>query len=439
MRVMLIHPGVPEYGGRENFRAHYPPLGLACVAAPLVHAGHEVIVLDCAAERLSDEDVVRRVTDYRADVVGLRCQFINYPLGLAIAAAIKAELPGVAVVFGGPHMGLVAEQGLRDHPYIDAMVHGEGEHALLEYVRALDAGSAPVGIAGLVWRDRDGRVVHNGRREVRNGPMEFSPPAFEVLPMHLYRLANFFSLEGHRGCPMKCTFCALPQVQTRRVRYKRPAALVDEMETLVQDYGINRFDLIEVNFTIKKSWAHEVCDLIIERQLPVQWICRSYPELVDPPVLEKLKAAGCYRINYGIESGSAEILRNYRKVTTVQQGLDAIRWSKDAGLTVYVDYLIGGPGETDATVEDTITFHQAARPHFADVSMVVPFPMTPLYDSPEEFGVRVVDDRWFEDLEQTSKFPFVRAMELQHLQKGELERLWLHAVKQIMFAKEAVS
>ncbi|MEV8562493.1 radical SAM protein [Streptomyces sp. NPDC051917] len=438
MRVMLIHPGVPEYGGRENFRAHYPPLGLACVAAPLVRTGHEVIVVDCAAERLSDQDVVRRVADYGADVVGFRCQFINYPLGLHIAKEIKKAHPEVAVIFGGPHMGLVAEQGLRDHPYIDAMVHGEGEHALLEYVQALPSGNLD-SIKGLAWRKQDGTVVHNGRREVRNGPMDFPQPAFEVLPMHLYRLANFFSLEGHRGCPMKCTFCALPQVQTRRVRYKKPEALVAEMETLVQDYGINRFDFIEVNFTIKKSWAHEVCDLIIERRLPVQWICRSYPELVDPAVLHKLKAAGCYRINYGIESGSAEVLRNYRKVTTVRQGLDAIRWSKDAGLTVYVDYLIGGPGETSATVEETIDFHHAAQPHFADVSMVVPFPMTPIYDSPEEFGVRVTDDRWFEDLEQTSKFPFVRAMELKHLQKGELERLWLHAVRNIMFDEEAMT
>ena len=438
MRVMLIHPGVPEYGGRENFRAHYPPLGLACVASPLLRAGHEVMILDCAAERLSDEDVVRRVRDFKADVVGLRCQFINYPLGLRVAAAIKRDNGGVLTIFGGPHMGLVAEQGLRDHPYIDAMAHGEGENTLLEYVAAQPGGDLGH-IDGLVWRDGDGRVIRNRPREVRTGPMQFPPPAFEVLPMHLYRLANFFSLEGHRGCPMKCTFCALPRVQTRRVRYKRPEALVDEMQTLVEEYGINRFDFIEVNFTIKKSWAHEVCDLIIERELPVQWICRSYPELVDPPVLHKLKAAGCYRINYGIESGSADILRNYRKVTTVNQGLDAIRWSKDAGLTVYVDYLIGGPGENARTVEETIDFHNQAKPHFADVSLVVPFPLTPIYDSPAEFGVRILDDRWFEDLEQTSKFPFVRAMELEHLQKGELERLWLHAVKEIMYAEGAPS
>jgi anaerobic magnesium-protoporphyrin IX monomethyl ester cyclase len=432
MRILLLHPGVPAYGGKEDFRTFYPPLGLACIASPLLEAGHEVQILDTSVEMLSQDDVIRRALAFEADIVGMRCQFINYPLGLAQAKAIREVLPDTRIIFGGPHMGLVAEQALSDHPYLDAIVHGEGEHALLEYVDALRSGTDLGTVGGLIWRNEAGVPVRNAPRLVVKGDMDFPPPAFDLLPMHLYRVMNFFALEGHRGCPNKCTFCSLPTVQTRRVRYKKPERLVAEIERLVYEFGINRFEMLEVNFTILKRWAHEVCNLILEKQLPVQWICRSYPELVDKPTLQLMKQAGCYKIYYGIESGSAEILKNYKKVTKVQQGKDAIRMTKEVGIQVYCDFLVGGPGETEETVEETIRFVEETQPDYSDVSLIVPFPGTPMYDQAEELGIRIFDKKWYEDPGTVSQFPYVRTMELTHLPIKQLERLWVHAVTRIV-------
>src|SRR5256885_12684326 len=103
MRVLLIHPGIPQYGGLEPYRAFYPPIGLACIASPLLEAGHEVRILDTSIEGLDTAAVVAKAEEFRPDVVGFRCQFINYPLGLATAESIKAKLPTTRVVFGGPH------------------------------------------------------------------------------------------------------------------------------------------------------------------------------------------------------------------------------------------------------------------------------------------------------------------------------------------------
>jgi radical SAM superfamily enzyme YgiQ (UPF0313 family) len=413
----------------EPYRTFYPPIGLACIAAPLRLAGHDVRIIDTSIEELDAAAVTGRIREFRPDVVGLRCQFINYPLGLETARAVKAAVPGVRVVFGGPHMGLVAEQAIRDHECVDAVVHGEGEITMLEYVTALEQDRAPRDVAGLAWRDPEtGLPVRNPDREIKRGFLDYPPPAIELLPMHLFRVMNFFTLEGHRGCPMRCTFCSLPRVQTHRVRYKRPAALVDEMERLVYEFGINRFELIEVNFTIHKGWAHEVCDLIVARRLPVQWICRSYPELVDRPVLEALRAAGCYRIYFGIESGSAEILKNYGKITTVEQGRTAIALGKAAGLQVYCDFMVGGPGETAATVDETVRFVEETRPDYSDISVLVPFPGTAIYDNAAEHGVTISDPLWYENPETVSQFPYVRVIELDTMPRAELERQWVSAV-----------
>jgi radical SAM superfamily enzyme YgiQ (UPF0313 family) len=430
MRILLVHPGVPAYGGKEAFRTFYPPLGLACVAAPLIAAGHEVRILDCAIEGLDTTAVAQQARQWRPDLLGLRCQFINYPLGLATAQAVRAAVPTVRTVFGGPHMGLVAEQAITDHA-VDAVVHGEGEQTLLEYVTALAEG-LPLGqVKGLIWRDPAGGAVRNAAREIKTGYLDYRQPAFDLLPMHLFRTLNFFSLEGHRGCPMRCTFCSLPAVQTHRVRYKKPRALVDEMERLLLDFGINRFELIEVNFTIHKGWTREVCTDIIERRLPLQWICRSYPELVDQPTLEIMRDAGCYRIYYGIESGSPQILSNYKKLTTVERAAEAIRMTKSAGIQVYCDFLVGGPGETAETVEQTVRFIHKAQPDYADISLLVPFPGTPIYEHAEDYGVRIFDRRWYEDPDAVAQFPYVRVMELDTMPLKELEKLWVHAVTSI--------
>jgi anaerobic magnesium-protoporphyrin IX monomethyl ester cyclase len=432
MRVMLIHPGVPAYGGKEAYRTFYPPIGLACIAAPLLEAGHEVAIMDTSIEGIDRQAMLSRVADYKPDLVGLRCQFINYPLGLDHAAAIKQALPSTRIVFGGPHMGLVGEQAINDHDFIDTVIHGEGEEPLLEYVTALEDGSELRSVGNLVWRDEHtGQAVRNAAREVKRGDLLYPPPAYHLLPMHLFRFTNFFTLEGHRGCPMRCTFCSLPQVQTHRVRYKPPMALVDEMTSLVYDYGINRFEFIEVNFTIHKGWAMEVCDLIRQRRLPVHWICRSYPELVDRPTLAAIRDAGCYRIYFGIESGSAKILRNYRKITTVEQGRAAIALVKDLGMEMYCDFMLGGPGETRETAEETLRFIEETQPTYSDISLVVPFPGTEIYEKAEQHGVRIANPRWYEDLATVSQFPYVRVMELDTLSLRELESLWLHAVTRI--------
>src|SRR5262249_32944579 len=149
--------------------------------------------LDCAIEGLDTTAVAQQARQWRPDLLGLRCQFINYPLGLATAQAVRAAVPTVRTVFGGPHMGLVAEQAITDHA-VDAVVHGEGEQTLLEYVTALAEG-LPLGqVKGLIWRDPAGGAVRNAAREIKTGYLDYPPPAFDLLPMHLFRTLNFFSL-----------------------------------------------------------------------------------------------------------------------------------------------------------------------------------------------------------------------------------------------------
>lgn len=155
--------------------------------------------------------------------------------------------------------------------------------------------------------------------------------------------------------------------------------------------------------------------------------------MVDEPTLRLMKRAGCYKVFFGIESGSEKILRSYGKDTTVQQGRDAIRYGKEAGLQVYCDFMVGGPGETAETVEETIRFARETKPHMSDVSLIAPFPGTPLYERAEEFGVRLLDPHWYENPEAVAQFPFIRVMELDTLTVQELMGLWVHATSAILY------
>ena len=259
--LFLSHPITIEPDHEESFGA-YPPLGLAYMASMLEKQGHEVKIIDSFAEGiqvkqqrghkikigLKDGSILSQISEFTPDIVGISNNFTTFHEdAYDLAVLIKRNFPEILLVGGGNHMTQEYEK-IMDKSYFDMIVRGEGEYPMLEMVDHLEHKKSFSGIKGLVWREKDGTVKVN---EMRNPPENLDAipfPAYHLLNMNLYihqKTRNFAYCMaypvGHvmtsRGCYYSCTFCStVKHFKTFRVR--SPENVLDEMEFLMQNYGI---------------------------------------------------------------------------------------------------------------------------------------------------------------------------------------------------------
>jgi radical SAM superfamily enzyme YgiQ (UPF0313 family) len=179
-----------------------------------------------------------------------------------------------------------------------------------------------------------------------------------------------------RGCPFRCIFCEQGGV---RFRPRSPEVVVDEIEHAMREHGVREFDFFDSAFTINKPRVHAICEEIQRRGLEFVWAARSRVDSVDVPMLRAMKAAGCDRIYYGLESGNREILRTLRKAADLDQMVETVAMTREIGIETFGYFMIGSPGETEATMRQTVQLSLRLDLDYAQFSKVTPMPGTELY------------------------------------------------------------
>jgi anaerobic magnesium-protoporphyrin IX monomethyl ester cyclase len=202
-------------------------------------------------------------------------------------------------------------------------------------------------------------------------------------------------METSRGCPYGCVYCN-KSVFGRTFRVKSASRVVDEMELMLKE-GIKEIHLADDNFTRDMVRAEKICQEIIERGLRFPWatITGIRVDRVNQRLLKKMKAAGCYRVYFGIESGSQRILNNIQKGINLKQVRQAIKWSKKAGLETFGFFMIALPGEELNDIKKTIKLATSLDLDMAKMSVTIPLPATPLYNELEEQG-KIKTKNWSE-------------------------------------------
>jgi radical SAM superfamily enzyme YgiQ (UPF0313 family) len=333
------------------------------------------------------EHLVDTVLEKDDDFVGLMTDADSLHHTVIMAQRLKSRRPAVKVCLGGPASSPMSSLLLDTFPFIDYIVRGEGEHTFGELIEHLQ-GKKPAGdILGLTWRD-GGKTVENPGRSME-GDLDLLPiPAFESYDMMsgapLY-------LDVGRGCPFKCAFCATAPFWKRQYRMKSIERIVEEAVLIRDVYKRHQVNFSHDIFTCDRAWALEFCDYLIKNPIHMQWTCSTRTDVIDPAVLEKMAAAGCVEIYYGIETGSQELQK------TIDKGLD-LEWSKkivqttaEVGIRPVTGFILGYPQETRKTLSDTLTrFFQylevgGYRAHLFTLS---PFPESPMY---RKFGVPYLD------------------------------------------------
>ena len=386
--VLLIYPFFRRRLDRSRFR--FPPLGIAYVAAGLREAGHPVQILDCTF--LTRDEAVQRARAARADVVGIYCMVTMEADCLGLARALRGRCR--LLVAGGPLPTCDPEAFLPD---FDAVVRGEGEQTMLEILAAQEAGVDLASVPGVACSRRNDSAPGNAAAP-ESGAAACAPPrplagdldripfpARDLLPNRGYidfgRKSYGYAITtvmSTRGCPFRCEFCS-NVVFGSSYRERSPRNVVDEIERALA-LGYDRISFADDVFTLSRRRVLEICEEIRRRGLRFPWECLGRVDAFDLETARALKAAGCFRIFFGIESGNDDILRLMNKRITTAQAESAVRAAHQAGLEVGAFFIVCYPGETNDTVLETLRFATSLPLDYLGLTMPYPLPGTALLD-----------------------------------------------------------
>jgi anaerobic magnesium-protoporphyrin IX monomethyl ester cyclase len=262
----------------------------------------------------------------------------------------------------------------------------------------LAGGGEPSGILGLSYL-QDGKVVHNVDRPPQKDLDRFPFPAYDLLDPGKYgvtrgRARRFpaASIIMSRDCPYSCHFCQAGR-QGKSYRSRSAGNVLEEIEQLHQRYQIREFAFQDDVLTSNRKNLMALCELLQQRGLDIEWSCLSRVDAVDGEMLRGMQAAGCRQIGFGVESGNDEILRSIGKNTTVSQARKAVRLAREADLEVVTYFILGLPGETRETLEETFQLSRELKPDYSLYNILTPLPGTEIYNRAREEG-RLTTSDW---------------------------------------------
>ncbi len=427
MRLMLIRTParhtveseVPDAVQAENLS--YPPLSLLALGTWIKHhTRHEVTILDAQLEELDYDQVEARIREWAPDVVGITVFTVGL-LDTHRTVEVARRCPSVKhVVLGGPHINDFPHLAV-GLPGVDAVVKGEGQKPLEMLLDAWEAGRTPRGIPGVVAHPDD--PVPTEDVYLSNDMDEYP-----ILDRTLIQWDRYYDVMGKggvfttmitsRGCPYRCTFCNTPRA---RYRVMSPGRICDEIQACL-DLGVSEIYFVDDTFNITNRRVHELCDEILARGLDFRWTVRFRVKGVDRPLLEKMKAAGCQRIQFGVEQGTEEGLLRLKKDVTLAEISNAFRLCREVGIRTVAYFMIGTPTErTRQDVLDTIDYSIRLRPDFVMYNILTPFPGTTLWDEGERDGVLDPEPWW--DFMRNPTEDFKAQVWDEHFTREELREL----------------
>jgi len=455
--ILFVNPPAPDGGiwirsqhrvGRRSREGMiWPQVGLAQMAALFPDYRVEVVDaiplrMDWAAfERLLEE---KRPRYYVTQVTAPTLR--NDMYGTFLARSM-----GATTIAFGTHVTPIPRETMHAFPSLDFALRGEPELTLRELIDVLEGkGLEPQGrwsvmepefterlrkmftdadpdwrpveqpklIKGLVWREGDEIVVNPARPFIRH--LDDLPlPRHDLLPLKAYRaplVRNPYAfIVTSRGCPGGCRFCIKHVSYGNSVRFRSPENILAEME-LLYDLGVRSVNLYADLFTVSREQVVGLCELMLERDLPMQWTCNSRVDFVDQEMLRLMGQAGCRWISWGIESGSEKVLRNVRKGIELEQVKQALRWSREAGIHNWGYFIIGLPGETEETIKETIRFSKQLPLDLILFHIAAPYPGSPFFFEVVEQGWFRAGTRWEQvdmDCSTVLDYPHLRAEELE--------------------------
>jgi anaerobic magnesium-protoporphyrin IX monomethyl ester cyclase len=349
-------------------RQPYPvvPNGMACVASALDAAGHRVRFLDLCFAKNPVALARRTAGEWQPDIIGVSVRNIDNSDAIAlrhytpeardVLRALREAAPAAKVIAGGAAFGVAPEALFRDLG-VDYAVAGDGERASVALVDALCSGMPIQNLPGLV-RDRNGTVVFTPPGEDADLDSLPRPALHRWVDLARYqRHGATIPIQTKRGCVYKCVYCTYRNVEGWGYRTRLPELVADEIEELKSKAGIRHFDFVDSTFNSPPGHALLVCEAIARRKLGVQLDTTNFtPATASSELLGAMRTAGFRSLGITAESASDSVLEKLEKGFNVAKVREVAERVEKHGIKTLWIFLVGGPGETRLTLEETLTF-----------------------------------------------------------------------------------
>jgi len=368
---------------------------LAQYASVLEREGHKCEILDCVPQKITRKGSIEILKKFGADIMVVNITTHSFDDDIKYVQYVTSNL-NLPIVAVGPHGTAEPESLLQNG--VDVVIRGEAESTILELTEKIGTSKQVYearNVRGISYVE-NGRVFNNATREWIQ-KLDLVPfPARHLLDQSLYKNFNvhgrwFTIIRGSRGCPYNCTFCSVSKLSGRKIRFRSPQNIVDEMMEVVKNYRISVIHFFDDLFTANRQHVMDLCKEILRRKLSVYWFANTRADTVDLEMMRVMKKAGCVGVTLGVESGSQKILDGMEKQAKVEDFEKGIMICKKAGLLTYAYFIIGFPNETNETIEETITFIRKAKPDAIAIERPIPIPGTELYEYAKKEGVLQFD------------------------------------------------
>jgi len=394
-KIIFVYPSV-KYKGRYSEVVKgisAPPQGLCYLAAIARDMGYRVGIIDAHVMGLSEEELATDILEQSPDYVGFTSPTMLIGSASRTAGLIKSKRPEITTLIGGPHITVMPQETMERFESFDIGVIGEGERTLSELLKSLDARENFDEVKGIIYRSNGSFKITSPRPYIENLD-ELPFPAWDLLPhitsyytQSIARIDKMpsISISTTRGCPGKCTFCAR-NVFGNTCRAFSVGKIIKMVDYLKERYNIKGLSIEDENFLAYRKTVIGFCEHLIDRGENLSWSCPGRVDMVNADLLKLMRKAGCWKISYGIESGSQPILDFIKKGITIEQIREAVKWTHDSGIEAGGYFIAGHPGETVSTLRETMHFARQIKLNSFQISFMCPFPGTELYERAEQYG-----------------------------------------------------
>ncbi len=417
MRVLLINPPPYIHGEHSRFlertpiRTYTMPLGIGYIASVLEKAGHKVDMIDAYAKNLSYGSLRKFISEIEPDIIGIQCLSDQRASWFKLVEMIRALNSDTKIVFGGPHPSLMPDQVLTNFQP-DAVVIGEGEETMLELVKTWEDKGDLSNVRGIAYL-KDGEVKITEPRERIKDLDNLPFPAYHMVNLSDYggwefldglysmlgleKKPKYASISTSRGCVGNCGYCSAPLIWKRLWTKRSATNVVDEMEMLNREYGVEFIILTDDIFSVNQNRVMSICEEILRRDIKLLWGFETAVNFVSSELLNLAKQAGCCCILYGVESGSKTVLSNISKNIKEEEVVSAFKMTRDAGIISGAFLMVGNPGESEKSINGTIDLLRKIKPDLILPQIAMITPGTKIFDMAKEKGF-IDESYWLTDL-----------------------------------------
>ena len=306
----------------------------------------------------------------------------RFPTVVYISQEIKKRKPDVQIIVGGPHVSGSPESLILGG--ISYGITGEGEEALLELLTYLEEGKDCSFLRNLVFRESTGKIKINPRRPFIKNLDALPFPAWDLMEIDKYvDPANYegphMAVFTGRGCPFNCKFCASSATWKRKYRVRSVESVIDEIRYIVNVLKVHNIMFWDDTVAVHRKRLFEICDRLVKEKLNINYVVQTRAEDVDEEIVYVLKNSGCSHLHIGVESGNEKILKETGKELTKAQIRKAVQIMKVANMPCIASYIIGLPGDTHETIQETIDFAFELDAYQSKFMILCVFPGTAYY------------------------------------------------------------